>query len=410
MIYIRLNKIFPFLLLTFPVIVDIINGYLKGTDGSGDSLLGILYRGIIILFSCFYLFRTRYSNYIKVLLLSAVFLSVYQLIIGGFSSRTFMMLIKILNFYFVISLLLGCKYFSSYTQVVRSAIWYGVIAAFILIYCFVFKVGYGSYTDETFGTKGFFVAMNDVELTILLLNILACYSFQKTKNNNYLLASLVMSGGACLVGSMACFFGTAFILLSFAISVLFMDFEDYKSSRTLKIIVVLFLFVIFNFLVIKIITIIQEDSFLSRKYADIMEVFLSASGKDRLIDAAVRTIGNFNVFDWFFGKGNLFLIENQRYLHFEAPKEAEVDPIDLIGQSGIIFSFFILYIPIKKLFSCIKGFFKKHNILDYWSVIALFMFIGHACYGGHAYTSPLVLSYLAVFIYLIDNKNKINIS
>ena len=28
MIYIRLNKIFPFLLLTFPVIVDIINGYL----------------------------------------------------------------------------------------------------------------------------------------------------------------------------------------------------------------------------------------------------------------------------------------------------------------------------------------------------------------------------------------------
>lgn len=312
MIYIRLNKIFPFLLLTFPVIVDIINGYLKGTDGSGDSLLGILYRGIIILFSCFYLFRTRYSNYIKVLLLSAVFLSVYQLIIGGFSSRTFMMLIKILNFYFVISLLLGCKYFSSYTQVVRSAIWYGVIAAFILIYCFVFKVGYGSYTDETFGTKGFFVAMNDVGLTILLLNILACYSFQKTKNNNYLLASLVMSGGACLVGSMACFFGTAFILLSFAISVLFMDFEDYKSSRTLKIIVVLFLFVIFNFLVIKIITIIQEDSFLSRKYADIMEVFLSASGRDRLIDAAVRTIGNFNVFDWFFGKGNLFLIENQR--------------------------------------------------------------------------------------------------
>lgn len=148
--------------------------------------------------------------------------------------------------------------------------------------------------------------MNDVGLTILLLNILACYSFQKTKNNNYLLASLVMSGGACLVGSMACFFGTAFILLSFAISVLFMDFEDYKSSRTLKIIVVLFLFVIFNFLVIKIITIIQEDSFLSRKYADIMEVFLSASGRDRLIDAAVRTIGNFNVFDWFFGKGNLF--------------------------------------------------------------------------------------------------------
>jgi hypothetical protein len=53
MMYIQLNKIFPFLLLTFPIIVDAVNGYLKGTDGSGDSLLGILYRGIIILFSVF---------------------------------------------------------------------------------------------------------------------------------------------------------------------------------------------------------------------------------------------------------------------------------------------------------------------------------------------------------------------
>ena len=103
-----------------------------------------------------------------------------------------------------------------------------------------------------------------------------------------------------MVGSMALlFWHSIYIYFLLQLSVLFMDFEDYKSSRTLKIIVVLFLFVIFNFLVIKLITIIQEDSFLSRKYADIMEVFLSASGRDRLIDAAVRTIGNFNVFDWF---------------------------------------------------------------------------------------------------------------
>ncbi len=406
----RLNKVFPFFLLAFPIVIDAVNGYLKGTDGSGDSLLGIVYRGIIIIFSCFYLFHTRYSNYIKLLLLSVAFLFVYQIVIGGFSTRIFMLLIKILNFYFVISLLCGSKYFSSYTQIVKSAIWYGVIAAFILIYCFIFKVGYGAYTDETFGTKGFFVAMNDVGLTILLLNILACYSFQKTKKYIYLLASLVMSCGACLVGSMACFFGTALILLFFAISVLFMNFEDYKSSRVLKFIVVFLLFVIFNYLIIKIIAVIQEDSYLSRKYADIMEVLLSASGRGILIEASTHTISDFNIFDWFFGKGNLYLIENQRFLHFGDPKEAEVDPIDLIGQFGIIFSFLILYIPIKKLVFCIKCFFLKHNIFDYWSVIALFMFIGHACYGGHAYTSPLVLTYLAVFIYFIDNKDKINIS
>lgn len=68
-------------------------------------------------------------------------------------------------------------------------------------------------------------------------------------------------------------------------------------------------------------------------------------------------LATFNVFDWFFGKGNLFLIENQRYLHFEAPKEAEVDPIDLIGQSGIIFSFFYFIYSDKEIVFLHQGIF-----------------------------------------------------
>lgn len=98
-------------------------------------------------------------------------------------------------------------------------------------------------------------------------------------------------------------------------------------------------------------------------------------------------------------------MENQHQLYLGDPKAAEVDPLDLIGQFGLLFSIPILLLPIKRLIACIRNFIKYHNILDYWCIIAFLCFIGHAFYGGHAYTSPLVLSYLAVFIYVLDSRD-----
>lgn len=405
MLVLKLKKVFPFLLLSFPVVIDIINGYLRGTDGTGESSIGILYRGMIILFSAIYLFRTKYSNYIKILILSSIALLIYHILIGAYSNAVFMAIVKIMNFYFVLSIILKNRYFHDRGIVVKAAILYGVLAAIILVYCFITGAGYAAYTENTFGTKGFFVAMNDVGLTILLLNILACYSFQKTGDVLYFVALIIMSIGSCLVGSITCYFGTAFILLFFALSILLVKFEDYKSSYKIKLITLLGVLVISNYVLVNVISVIQEDSYLSRKYDDIGAIFLEASGRRHLIDASIKTITNFNVFDWCFGKGKFYLMENQHQLYLGDPKAAEVDPLDLIGQFGLLFSIPILLLPIKRLIACIRNFIKYHNILDYWCIIAFLCFIGHAFYGGHAYTSPLVLSYLAVFIYVLDSRD-----
>lgn len=405
MLVLKLKKVFPFLLLSFPVVIDIINGYLRGTDGTSESFIGILYRGIIILFSAIYLFRTKYSNYIKTLILSSIALLIYHILIGAYSNGVFMALVKIMNFYFVLSIILKNRYFNDREIVVKAAILYGVLAAIILVYCFITGAGYAAYTENTFGTKGFFVAMNDVGLTILLLNILACYSFQKTGNVFYFVVLILMSIGSCLVGSITCYFGTAFILLFFALSILLVKFEDYKSSYKIKLITLFGVLVISNYALVNVISVIQEDSYLSRKYEDIGAIFLEASGRRYLIDASIKTITNFNVFDWCFGRGNFYLMENQHQLYLGEPKAAEVDPLDLIGQFGLLFSIPVLLLPIKKLIACIRNFIKCHNILDYWFIIAFLCFIGHAFYGGHAYTSPLVLSYLAVFIYVLDSRD-----
>lgn len=405
MLIFRLKKIFPFLLLSFPVVIDIINGYLRGVDGMGESFVGVIYRGMVILFSAIYLFRNKYSNYIKILILSSIALLIYHILIGAYSNGVFMALVKTMNFYFVLSIILKSRYFLDCEIVIKTAVLYGVLAAVVLIYCFVTGAGYAAYTENTFGTKGFFVAMNDVGLTILLLNILACYSFQKTGDVFYFVALMIMSIGSCLVGSVACYLGTAFILLFLALSVLLVKFEDYKSSSKMKMITLLLILVIFNYILAKVISVIQGDSYLSKKYENISAIFLEASGRGYLVEASVKTIASFDLFDWCFGKGDLYLIENQHHLHWGDPKLAEVDPLDLVGQYGLFFSIPILLFPIKKLIICIRNFIKCHNILDYWCIIAFLCFIGHAFYGGHAYTSPLVLSYLAVFIYVLDNRN-----
>ena len=223
----RLKKDFfyPFLLLFFPIIIDCINGYLKGPKGEGESLLGMLYRGVIVFFSCFYLFRNTFSKYILSILIVLILSQIYQIMAGYFYFSEISSLIKVLYIFCVLSILLGNKYCSNIRVVANCAIGYGIVAALVLIYCFVFKIGYNSYVENTFGTKGFFVAMNDVGLTIILLNALSCFFYLKTNEFKFLLAILIMSMGACLVGSMACYGGTAVVLSGFVFNIVFGKFK-----------------------------------------------------------------------------------------------------------------------------------------------------------------------------------------
>ncbi len=270
---------YPFFLLFFPIIIDFMNGYLSGSTGEGESLIGIIYRGTIVGVSCLYLFRNPFSKYILLIFILVYTLLAYQILAGYFSIFEISSLIKILYIFSVLSILLGSRYFSNIYYVINCAIGYGVVASLILIYSFVFNVGYSSYVEGTFGTKGFFIAMNDVGLTILLLNALSCFCYLKTKKISYLIAITIISVGTAFVGSMACYFGTGFILFAFFLNIIFNP-KDFKSSSKQKIIAIIIMFVVLSVVVNSIVIIIIDDPFLSRKYDNLMEVFTAMSGRD----------------------------------------------------------------------------------------------------------------------------------
>ncbi|WP_283685869.1 hypothetical protein [Dysgonomonas sp. Marseille-Q5470] len=392
--------LYPFLLLFFPIIIDCLNGYLKGASGEGESMVGILYRGAVVIYALPYLLKNIFSKYIFFILVISFISFSYHIIMGYFLISSISNLIKVLYIFCVLSILLKNKYFDNIWTILNCAIGYGLAAALVLILSYFLGFGYNAYLEDSFGTKGFFIAMNDVGLTILLLNALSCFCFLKTKKVLYLIATLIMSIGTVFVGSMACYFGTGAIMLCFFFNIVFNNTKDYRSSFKQKIIVIF----IFSIGLIEsisfIVNSILSDSYLSKKYSDIIGIFMEMSGRDYLIEASFETFEKFSLFDWLLGIGVQFSISIQYILGLNGPKGVEVDPLDLIGTYGLLFSILILIFPLNILCKTIKSYLKNKDLLSYWLTIGLSLYVLHAIYGGHAYTSPLVSSYLAVYIYL----------
>ena len=397
------NEYVPFVVLFVPLVIDIFNGIARGTDGAGDSLIGTLFRGGIILYSLKYLGRFPYCKYLFGYAFAILFSFSYHLIFGKTGVSELSNIIKVLYGYFVLAILLGNRQCTDYGRIGKYSVLYAVSAALSLVYCSITGAGYASYVEGTFGTKGFFIAMNDVCLSMLVLMGLSFLYYEKLNNKIYLYFTLIIALGLALVGSMSGYFGTLMILLAFALSVFYFHFSDYKSSKKQKTIVVLIAIFLAYFIIEKIVTIIMEDSYLVKKYSDLASTFFENSGREAFIDGAKKYISNQSFFEWLFGSGGSFQLAVARNAGLgNAFKSVESDFIDILGTYGILTLLACLWLPTKVLYNSIRLFIKNKSIVHYWIIVCCLIFFGHAYYGGHAFTSPLSMSYYVVVIYMYD--------
>lgn len=402
------KKILPYLVFAFPVVIDTLNGMSKGASGEGIGYWGIIYRGLIILLSLKYVFNNSYSNYIRpIFLISFVAIFYHITCQDALVSDEFTTLSKVLYFYFILSLICCNKNFNNNIDILLDAsICYGVVASLILMCSYIFRWGYSSYSDDYFGAKGFFIAMNDVGLCIIILNSLSFLMYSKSLKKRYLLYCSIMTLGASVVGSMACTFGTLVVIIAFIFSTFVFKYNDYKSSISAKILVSVLIFLFVSYVVAFVANAILNDAYLSSKYSDIGSNIFELSGRSYLIDVGLNVIKQFNLPEILFGIGNRFNYIVGHELGYSFAKGVESDPYDLIGYFGYPLTMLLMWLPIKFLFKSIKNYISKKTITSYWSFVILFLFIGHAIYGGHAYTSPLVLPYISIVIYIINKESK----
>lgn len=396
-----------FFLLFFPLIIDIINGILRGSDGSGESPIGILYRGFIILYSLQYLNWSKYRKLIWLALFWGIICLIVHMMIGGGSTTIISSYIKYIYGYFVLIILLCNDDCRNLNIVLNNAILYAVGAAISLIYCGIFDVGYSSYFEGGFGIKGFFIAMNDVSITMLMLNAFSLYMYERTNDFKYFIYSLIISIGASLVGSIACYAGTVIIYAAYTVSIFLIRFKDFQPTSRQRIIILILIYIVVAYFVTIIITIINEDSYLSRKYDDLLSVFLEHSGRAYLVDAGKEYLNNQSFIKWIFGSGDLFYYGLAQNLGMSDMKGVESDFWDLLGTFGILMTILLFWYPVKILFYSIHSFFKERLLLYYWITIISSIFLGNSFYSGHALTSPLTMSYFILVFYLVENNKEI---
>lgn len=387
-----------FFILLFPLVIDCLNGLLQIKLGF-ESPIGILYRGSVIIFSLKFFKKSRIKNYIYILLILYITHIIYTLSIGYFSISELSAFFKIIYAYFVY-IILDRVGINRQDQIANYAVLYGIGAAIVIIYCFIFKTGISSYGDNFYGTRGLFIAINDLGLSMLLMNIIACYYYQITHKLYYLFAILIISISLTLIGSMTTMLGSGLILFLLFISITFIPFSDFKAPQKIKMFTFIIGILIISIAVNKIIDVIINDPYLSVKYDDIGSNFTKISGRDYLIDAGNYALSSFNIFDWLLGKSFTFSAIVAQQTHLGQMKGVEVDPYDLIGIYGIILTIAIIYPTLRYLSKGFKYFVKTKKLYYYWVCLALCIYIGHSIYGGHAYTSPLATTFLVTLLFI----------
>lgn len=391
-----------FLILLFPLVIDCLNGLFQIKLGF-ETPIGILYRGCVIVYSFRFIKKSKIKDYLYLLIGAYLIHLIYSCCMGYFTTSEISSFFKIIYAAFVYIILNGLKG-NLQDRVAKYSILYGVGAAIVIIYCFIFKTGISSYGDDFYGTRGLFIAINDLGLSMLLMNIMACYYFQITKKTFYFISISIISISLTLIGSMTTMLGAGVILFFLFISILAIPYSDYKASKKNKLLTLIIGGLIISFAISKIIDIIINDPYLSVKYADIGSNLTEISGRDYLIEAGNHALSSFNIFDWLWGKSALFSSMVAQQTHLGKMKGVEVDPYDLVGTYGIILTFAIIFPSLKYLIKGVKFFFRTQELYYYWFCLALGIYIGHSIYGGHAYTSPLATTYLVTLLFIRKSK------
>lgn len=400
-------QIVPFFILSFPVFVDLLNGFMQGADSEGDSMVGLLYRGGVLLFSLPFLKHYKYNRLLySIIAVGGIVLS-FHIILGGFTRNDFTQFVKIIYGFFLLSILLGHRNFKDKEVVCDCAIFYGLFAALSLIICKVLGVGYASYIEGTFGLRGFFIATNDVGLTMLMMNALALYRFLDTGQWRYFVFSITISAGCALVGSMACYMGTVMLYVAYILASIIAKRrapQKNKSDRVRIGFTVVVILLLGAYAVTTIINIIMEDSYLSSKYEDVGATLAENGGRASLINAGEQFIGARPFLENIVGSGDKFLLGVSTIGGYgsQQAKGVESDFWDLYGCYGIILVILIYWLPVKALFRSLRLLLKRREQVYYWTLVLTLIFLGHAFYGGHAFTSPLSASYYVITIYLLD--------
>ncbi len=298
----------------------------------------------------------------------------------------------------------------------KSISLYGLIAAGSIILFFLVGIGRESYGDYTFGVKGVFVAGNDIGISIILSSMVAWYRLSYKLSILDALSALVSFIGLVFIASRTGLLVGSLVVICGVFSYLTLNRSKNALQKLAKLIIVTFILIIIFVITTLVIENIDKVGF---HIARITELLDGVSPREHLEFTVNKVLATFSLNDQLFGVGQWFylLIAEEHLTRWTLLpgkpfyKNAELDFVDLYGQTGLIFTLlycvWIVVACFKLIRSCIVNYTAR------FCFVALFAFIfllSHATIAGHIFFGTQVPIIAAAIITIgminIDKKVK----
>ncbi len=418
----------PFLLIVFPVFIDMLQGAMGSAGRAGLLSVGVLFRGLIAVLAIYLLLKLRGSPLRSFLMLFlAIFL--FSNIVWSLSSDfysfpyEFSQAMKVAFPWLLAGIFL---YLDRQAQIephyLMSLIaWAGFVSALSILAGAAFGVGHQTYGDWSYGTKGLFNAQNDIGLVLVMTMAAAIVMFARARQATYLIVPGVIAIAGILLGTRTGVMGPAMVIVGFFFATLLnrrmLSPKGGAKALASTVAVLVLPVLLIAGVGTAIYTQVDKTQFIIKKIENLSE----DTPRSKLETAGAERLRDRNLALTLFGEGGLSFIrhvaENLGRPHVRydsagtfsraskkneqfSTHRVENDIFDVLGFYGIT-QFIVLYGGLLIVYALtLRMTFRAWNMENVGFLLIFTLFLGHSSLAGHGIFSPQVTTLIAPIIFL----------
>ena len=399
-----LYQLISVLILLSPQFVAIINGFFLAVFDV-NLPIGNITRIAIIIYCIpyFLLMRFSWKNYYFVLLAITVLLFGFWWAINDHFSilREIEQLLKLIYPVLIACVLLHHSRYFSKEILLHTLLIFGLIGSLSIFFSYFTGINVQAGRSYEFGINSFYIARNEISLTLISILPLYVYFFLNTRKIKYFIYTLFTIGAVILLGNKSAFLGVAITTLLFIPTLLMYGRKQIPWKIETRLFVLIFIVIL---VVIGAVVSYQIISSYPHMVNDFKNL-LTKHPRELLLEVSkthfsTRELANF-IGEGFYSFG-LAIQELHPSSHISGiGKLAENDLYDLWGAYGFIVGTLWLLPPVLLLIISIRRQIRHKTLLNYALFISITLLVMHSLIVGHMLMSPLVSSVLAIHYFLV---------
>ncbi|MGX1928074.1 hypothetical protein [Flagellimonas sp. 2504JD4-2] len=396
------NKKLVFAVIFVPLLIDCLMGVFEMIQL--DFSIGKVYRGLLWFLGVIYLLRRKSLSFMEFFVpfwllhcgiwffLDEKFDFVYE----------FSFLSKATYFFVILGVLSGIKIKEKKDYVGHCLKLYFKVASGLICFSFLTKIGIPAYDGWGFGTKSFFLAANDIGISILLL--FSFFLFNRTKYNIHWLWLLIGYLSLIFLGT------TTGMMVSTLVVGLYILVEFFMAKMGLikRIVIVFASVIVVISSSIALYRVIQSTPYFINKY----EKILSKGVRSDVTEWSLQYFDERPTAKNVFGEGISSFSKNfvsyasgEKGKKFEKGAYVERDYHDLKGAYGLILLWALISAYAFFYVKIILRAWNTKNIYYYSIALVVSLAFLHGYMAGHVFYSPTVAGVLAS-IFLLGLKTQ----